>query len=57
MIFELAKMQEQLFKIQKLINHWKMHGYDTPILTYHEQLEIYEEQLLRLKNKIIKEMK
>jgi len=34
--------QQQLFMYQQKLNDWIMHGYDTPVMTYHEQLDEYK---------------
>ena len=56
MMFDLIKLKEQLTKAKKALDHWKMHGTDTPYLTYHEQLELYQIRVDRLKKKV-KELK
>ena len=47
-------MEQELLKAIRIRDEWKMNGYDTPIITYHEQLEMYEDYVLRIANKIEK---
>ena len=53
---DLLYANQQLHKYQHKLEHWKMHGYDTPQLTYHEQLEEYEVRIEQL-TKLLGEMK
>lgn len=57
MMFDLIKIKEQLDKAIDARDNWKMKGYDTPYLTYHEQLELHEERIERLQKQLKKEMK
>jgi len=54
---DLLYAKQQLHKFQNKLEQWKMHGYDTPVMTYHEQLEEYEVRVQQLTDKIEKEMK
>lgn len=49
---DLKRMEIDLLQVIRLIDDWKMNGYDTPILTYHEQLDMYNQYLDRLVKKI-----
>lgn len=55
-MFDLIRMEQELMKAIKDRDNWQMNGYDTPYLTYHEQLEMFQERLERLANKIRKEL-
>ena len=55
-LFDLIRMEQELLKAIRVRDEWKMKGYDTPYLTYKEQLEMYEEYALRLANRIEKEL-
>jgi hypothetical protein len=55
-MFDLIKLKEQLEKAIKARDNWQMNGYDTPYLTYHEQLDLHQEKVERLANKIRKEL-
>ena len=56
-MFDLIKIKEQLDKAILARDNWKMKGYDTPYLTYHEQLDLHEEKVERLTKQLKKEMK
>lgn len=53
---DLVIMEQELRKLIRERDEWKMKGYDTPQLTYHEQLEMLEIRLERFANKIRKEL-
>lgn len=55
-MINLIKLKEHLEKTIKARDDWKMKGTDTPYLTYHEQLELYEERIDRLAKQLKKEM-
>ena len=57
MMFDLIKIKEQLDKAIEARDNWKMKGYDTPYLTYHEQLDLHQEKVDRLYKQLKKEMK
>lgn len=54
---DLLKTQQQLYKVMNQLENWKMSGYDTPMLTYHEQMEEYVVRIEMLKMKLKEEMK
>lgn len=56
-MFNIIKLKEQLEKAIKARDDWKMKGYDTPYLTFHEQLELHQERVERLMKQLKKEMK
>ena len=55
-MFDLIKIKEQLDKAIQARDNWEMRGYDTPYLTYHEQLDLHNLKVERL-TKQLKEMK
>jgi len=55
-MFDLIRMERELKQAIRIRDEWKMKGYDTPYLTYHEQLEMYQERLEILANKILEEI-
>jgi len=48
--------QQQLHKTEQQLAHWEMNGYDTPMMTYHEQMDEYKTRIEQL-TKLIGEMK
>ena len=42
---DIKKLEHELALLNIRYEQWYMHGYDTPLLTYHEQLEIYKDNL------------
>ena len=55
-MFDLIRMERELKQAIRIRDEWEMNGYDTPYLTYHEQLEMYQERLEILANQIRKEL-
>ena len=55
-VFDLIRMERELKQAIRIRDEWEMKGYDTPYLTYHEQLEMYQERLEILANQIRKEL-
>lgn len=55
MMFDLARMKIDLEKAKKMRDDFEMKGSDTPYLTYHEQLDLYNNRIEILKKRI-KEM-
>lgn len=56
-MWDLIRMERELRTAIRVRDEWKMNGYDTPYLTWGEQLEMYEMDALRIANKIEKELK
>jgi hypothetical protein len=56
-MWDLIRMEQELLKAIRVRDDWKMKGYDTPIITYGEQLEMYEDYALRLATEIEKILK
>ena len=54
---DLRKMEQELVQAIRLFEEWQLRGYDTPYLTYHEQLEMYHTRMDQLAEKIKEEMK
>ena len=44
----LEKIKQELMKAMNQLDNWKMKGYDTPQLTYHEQLDLYHAKIDKL---------
>lgn len=53
---DLLYATQQLDMFKNKLEHWKMHGYDTPVMTYHEQMDEYVVRIEQL-TKLIGEMK
>jgi len=53
---DLLYAKQQLHMFKNKLEHWKMHGYDTPVTTYHEQMDEYKTRIEQL-TKLIGEMK
>lgn len=56
-LFDLIRMEQELMRAIRVRDDWKMNGYDTPYLTWGEQLEMYELDALRIANRIERELK
>ena len=56
-MFDLIKIKEQLDKAIQARDNWELRGYDTPYLTYHEQLDLHNLKVERLNKQLKKEMK
>lgn len=54
---DLRMAEQELKQAIRLFEEWQMRGYDTPYLTYHEQLEMYHTRVEILTRKIKEEMK
>ena len=54
---DLKRLEKELVQAIRLFEEWQMRGYDTPYLTYHEQLEMYHQRVDLLSEKIKEEMK
>lgn len=52
---DLLYAKQQLHFWQNKLDSWKMNGYDTPVMTYHEQLEEYEVRVQQMETKIKEE--
>jgi len=52
---DLLYATQQLHMFKNKLEHWKMHGYDTPVTTYHEQLEEYIVRVQQMETKIKEE--
>lgn len=50
------ELKKQLNSAIKQFENWKLRGYDTPQLTYHEQLDLYKARVDILAKKIKEEM-
>lgn len=53
---DLLYAKQQLHYYQNKLDNWKMNGYDTPVMTYHEQMDEYVTRVQQL-TELIKEMK
>lgn len=54
---DLRYAERELYQTIRLFEEWQMRGYDTPHLTYHEQLDMYKTRIDILTEKIKEEMK
>ena len=54
---DLRMCEQELKQAIRLFEEWQMRGYDTPQLTYHEQLEMYHTRVDILTEKIKELMK
>lgn len=52
MMFDLARLKIDLEKAIKMRDDFEMKGSDTPYLTYHEQLDLYNNRIEILKKRI-----
>ena len=50
-------IKQQLMKAMNQLDNWKLRGYDTPQLTYHEQLDMYHAKIENLLTQLKEEMK
>jgi len=53
---DLLYAKQQLHRVQNQLKHWEVSGYDTPVMTYHEQMDEYKTRIEQL-TKLIGEMK
>ena len=53
----LDTIKQQLMRAMNQLDNWKLRGYDTPQLTYHEQLDMYHAKIESLLTKLREEMK
>lgn len=51
----MTKTEKQYNGLLLKFLQWEMNGYDTPYLTYHEQLDIFKEHIELLEKKIKEE--
>lgn len=57
MMFDLIRLKTDLEKVIKLRDDFMMKGSDTPYLTYHEQLDLYNNRIEILKKRIKEALK
>lgn len=53
---DLRGMERELLHAIKIRDDWMMKGYDTPQLSWGEQLEMYDDYVLRIASRIEKEL-
>ena len=56
-MFDLIRLKTDLEKVIKLRDDFMMKGSDTPYLTYHEQLDLYNNRIEILKKRIKEALK
>lgn len=49
---EINILKHKLHKFKIALKDWEVNGYDTPELTYHEQLDLYKERIEFIENRI-----
>lgn len=57
MMFDLIRLKTDLEKVKKMRDDFEMRGSDTPYLTYHEQLDLYNNRIEILKKRIKEALK